>query len=123
MIIKAIIEDVTKTTDPDFIKYSDDAVNNGIKADRYEYGVVWDSVIIGTATINYNFPRLEIVAKCVGMIQQESAKNYILERSELVWEADENHVITNWDLCNFTHFTLRNIKDGEVSNIVEFSNE
>lgn len=119
MIIKAIIEDVTKTSDPDFIKYSDDAVNNGINADKYEYAVVCDSVIIGTATINYNFPMLEITATCVGKMTLESAKNSILERSGLVWEADENHIITKWDLCNFT---LRPIKDGEVSNIVEFSN-
>ena len=119
MIIKAVINDVTKTTDPDFIKYSDDAVNNGIKVDAC-YGVVNDSVIIGTATINYNFPKLEIEAICHGVMTAERAFNSVLERSGLVWDVDENGIITNWDLCNFT---LRNIKDGEKSNIIEFSNE
>ena len=118
MKIKAIINDVTKTIDPDFIKYSEEAVNNGIK--DAEYGVVYNSVIIGTATIKYNFPTLEVEAVCTGMMTEDIAKNTMLERSGLVWEADENRVITNWELCNFT---LRNTKDGEVSNIVEFSNE
>lgn len=119
MKIRAIINDVTKTSDPDFIKYSEEAVNNGID-DTKAYVVVHDSTVIGIADIKYDFPKLEITANCYGFMTEDDAKNSMLERSGLVWEADENHIITKWDLCNFT---LRNTKDGEVSNIVEFSNE
>ena len=115
MIIKAVIKDVTKTNDPDFIKYNKEAIDNGIDTSK-SYVVVNNNVVIGTATIKYNFPVLEIEAECLGYITTEHASEFMLEGSGLVCACDENRNITKWDLCNFT---LRHTEDGEISNIVE----
>ena len=113
MKIKAYIKDMTKTNDPDFTGYSKTALDEGIDPNLV-YMVVCDSVLVGTAMINYNFPSLEITIDCHEIAIQGDVSNNIVVQSGIVYNYDENRVITGYELCNFT---IRKLKENEVSNI------